>query len=354
MRFPCEVIAGICRAEVLRPLLVTVVTLFAGCAHYLPPQLEKRTPRSFAAVSAHEVTVNRKGDQGDDSPYFLGCYNTIYNRHRQAPHKFLEGPTRAQDLTLAILSYPFAMMASNAYHTEAPFKIGAWKHMRHFRGRNFGAPTVGFQADLYVNQDERRLAIVFRGTDQIIDRSANFSFWLFGKSERAPYQYQIAEGLLNQVKNDSAYSGYAITLVGHSLGAGLAMYAGWNHPNIEYFLFDPSPRSWRTGTPRSEKLYVIREEGEILTWLFFWKPIPVTPENLSKPDIVSGGAVREHRMYFLARGLLLISATEGGDVKAKALMNENLACDYYEQAPRSMDEPAQGDRKDALEKGPQL
>lgn len=332
-------------------LLLSLIAMCTGCSNYLPVKLAERTPRPFVAMSPHEVTVNQKGDQGVDSPYFLGCYNTVYNHHANAPHKFLRGPTRTKDLRLAVLSYPFALMASNSYHTEVPFKIGLWKSVRHFRGRNLGASTVGFQADLYVNDGERRLALVFRGTDQIVDKPANYSFWLLGKGERAPFQYQIAEGLLNQLKNDEAYRGFAITLVGHSLGAGLALYAGWNHPDVEYFLFDPSPRSWRSGAPLSDKVHVIREEGEILTWLFFWKRIPVAPENVSEPDIISGGAVREHRMYFLARGLLLISAVEGEDANAKELMNANLACNYYEQAPDSLTNPAVGDQVDASDQG---
>jgi hypothetical protein len=291
-----------------------------GCS-FAPKVDHKQLPRSFPWVSAHEVTVQR--GQAPDSPVFLSCYNT------NGGHEYLRrSANRDRLLRIAKQSYKYALLASNAYHSEAQFRLPGWVATAHYRGL-----SSGFQADLYVNASEKRLALVFRGTDNTRDRSANFSLWFGGSEHRAPQQYQLADNLARSLRSDPSYQGYRLTLVGHSLGGALAAHAGWFDAQAELYLFDPSPRTWRDGPPATSDLYVVRESGEILTYLFFWKRIPVPEDNEAAYNVIDGSAVREHNMYYLARSLLLIAATEGSDAEARALMDQNLDCDKHQGAP---------------------
>lgn len=271
-------------------------------------------PRSYSYNSQHEVTVNLPKKDGYDSPLFLSCYNTTNHRH--------EGNSE-----IAIKTYEYALMASNTYHSEASFLIPDWKPTMHYRGERAGLYEVGFQADQYENKIKKEIAIVFRGTDNSsVDNMANFAIWWPWSNDRAPAQYQLAKNLAEKIHKDNP--DYKLILVGHSLGGGMAFHASWNIPNSETYAFDPSPRTWISGDPKPGIRYVIREHGEILQYIQFWNSLPVDNNKDEKFDFIGGDATREHNMYYLARGLLLLAA-QNGNAKAIETMDTNLGCSSY-------------------------
>lgn len=288
-------------------------SLVAGCA--IPPKIgDVQAVRFFPYASQHEVTFNTSNDQ-TDTPIFLGCYNTLG-----------EIPEYSGSVSIAKKSFKYALMASNAYHSEAGFIIPGWEPVMHYRGNFDEKDQVGFQADQYVNKKTSEIAIVFRGTDGSEDNNANLSIWWPWSNQRIPTQYQIASNLIAEVRKNNPAS--KIILVGHSLGGGLAFHASWNLENSETYAFDPSPRTWSTGKPTASNRFIIREKGEILEKIQFWNSLPVAPENIGTFDFIRGGAIREHNMYYLARGLLLMSALNKND-EAINIMNINLGCQKY-------------------------
>lgn len=299
----------------MRIYILCASLLLASCA--IPPKLGDVGPvRAFAYKSWHEVTVNLPEKDGYDSPVFLSCYNTTNHRH--------EG-----DVAMAVLSYKFALMASNSYHSETTFSIPNWTPTKHYRGDRAGNYEVGFQADQYDNETAKEIALVFRGTDiGSVDNKANFAMWWPWSDARAPAQYQFAQNIAETIRSEKP--NYKIILVGHSLGGGLAFHASWNIANSETYAFDPSPRVWASGDPKPGNRYVVREHGEILEYVQFWNSLPANKEAAF--DFVAGDPVREHNMYYLARGLLLMAA-QNGDAEAKTIMDINLDCASYGGTP---------------------
>lgn len=272
----------------MRSLVLAISFGITGCS--LAPEIDsnvkKNNPRSFPWLSAHEVTIQPESPDYRDTPLFLGCYNTI------GKHEFTKySSSRDKDLRLARQAFKYALMASNAYHAEANFQITGWKALRHYRGA-----ASGFQADLYLNENTKSIAVAFRGTDNTNDGTANYSLWFSSSGKRAPQQYQLAANLITELRSE--FNDHKLILTGHSLGAALAAYAGWTLSEAEIYLFDPSPRTWRGGSPASPKFFVLRESGEIINnYLFFWKQIPVVEENTAEYDSIAGLPTREHNMY---------------------------------------------------------
>lgn len=301
------------REQNMRIHILSMTILLASCA--APPKIGNvGLPRSFTYSSPHEVTINLPEKYGFDSPVFLSCYNTTNHRHNGDP-------------TIAKQTYKYALMASNSYHAEATFVIPDWTPTKHYRGDRSGLYEIGFQADQYENPKAKEIALVFRGTDNSsIDHKANFAMWWPWSGARAPAQYQFAKNLATQIHQ--ANPDYKIILVGHSLGGGMAFHASWDIPNSETYGFDPSPRTWVSGDPQPGKRYVVREHGEILQYIQFWNSLPVDDDKDREFNFIGGTATREHNMYYLARGLLLL-ATQSGDSKAKETMDTNLGCSAY-------------------------
>lgn len=153
---------------------------------------------------------------------------------------------------------------------------------------------------------------------------------------RAPAQYQLARVITNKVRAEFGESkSYYFT--GHSLGAALAFHASWRVPNAVAYGFDPSPRLWvGHETPAQGGVrFVVTEKGEFLSkYLSWWlgtlgRANPIYDEY----DFIIGNAVREHNMYYLARGLLLKAVSSASSSAIKDYQ-DNLGCSYATAALR--------------------
>lgn len=291
-----------------------LLAYLAGCS--IPPKINNVSPpRRFEKLVQHEVTDNsgRREEDGYDTPLFLSCDLISYKGKYEG------------DIDLAKESFPFALMASNAYRVEAQFEIPHWKFISHYRGDWSGVYEVGFQADVYGKYqggEVVELAIAFRGTDNTADRHANFAIWWPWSHQRQPSQYQIADLLTKKIIK--LYPGVKLHFVGHSLGGGLAYHASWKIPQANVYAFDPSPRVFVSGDPTPGRRVILREKGEIMELVQFWNRLPADAQ--SRYDFVAGNAIREHNMYYLARGILLLSAMYGNE-DAKEAMRINMGCE---------------------------
>jgi len=284
----------------------------SGCALPLLKS-ERLEPREVLYLKAHEVTDNsgRQDDQSVDSPSFLSCTTN---------HDYLVGDSAQPVIATA---WPFALMASNSYRTNAQFKVPDWTLKHHFRGAFNSGYGIAFQADVYLRGETDKpseVAIVFRGTDHSVDWLTNLTMWWPWNEDRAPAQYIQAEALVRWVEKH--YRGLRINFVGHSLGGGLAFHVGWTRQDSRVFAFNTSPRVWASGEPIQSDRYDIAETGEVLRALQFWRTLPGTKTRM---NFRSAGLIGDHNMYYFSRAILYQARKQGDDGAEKAA-RLNLGC----------------------------
>jgi hypothetical protein len=88
---------------------------------------------------------------------------------------------------------------------------------------------TGFDAGIYKNDKTGEIIVAYRGSDQLRDYTgANADARLAGMTGQVTTQYKAASDLARMVRDQWSKStpDKTITLTGHSLGGGLASYAG--------------------------------------------------------------------------------------------------------------------------------
>lgn len=135
----------------------------------------------------------------------------------------------------------YAMMASNCYHEKDKlyFPIEKW-HWLLVDGD--GDPTdeptkegfiTGFAYDIYEHQNSNKSVIAFRGSDSKKD-------WI-ASNLAIPFSIPYKSARKAVRKYLHKFPERSLSLVGHSLGGGLALGASC-HYGIPAFVFNPSPR----------------------------------------------------------------------------------------------------------------
>jgi hypothetical protein len=304
---------------------LTLILIGSASACSIPPKHGYvNEPRLQTHFSQHEVTdqSNRSGNDANDSPRFMSCdFTHDYNLSSAA-------------IKIVPEAWPFALMASNSYHTNAFFEIPGWEAVSHYRGALDSGAGIGFQADTYVRRfksDVVEVAVVFRGTDGPGDWSTTLSLWWPWSQNRAPPQFQHATWIVSQTR--SLYPNAKMIFVGHSLGGGLAYHVGWKTPDARVFAFNTSPRIWSAGKPQKKtEFHDIAEKGEILRYVQFWRKLP---GNKVRMNFREAGSIKDHNMYNFARSILYQATrqeiqsppnTVGNKSSAFQASKENLGC----------------------------
>ncbi|RLZ10387.1 DUF2974 domain-containing protein [Acinetobacter sp. 2JN-4] len=149
--------------------------------------------------------------------------------------------TKIVNAEIAARNALYAMMASNCYHEKDKlyFPIEKWNWLLVDKdGDPTDEPTkegflTGFAYDIYEHQNSNKTVIAFRGTDSKKDWIvSNFAF---------PFSIPYKSARKAVRKYLEKFPERNLSLVGHSLGGGLALGASC-HYGIPAYVFNPSPR----------------------------------------------------------------------------------------------------------------
>ncbi|MFM2058507.1 MAG: hypothetical protein RLY71_2892 [Pseudomonadota bacterium] len=243
----------------------------------------------------------------------------------------------------AVLAFPYAMMASNAYDDVEQFEVPGWRRVERYQS------GMGLSADVYERsekglpakffstsdksipieyqaKDRDAIAVVFRGTEFFKPND-----WIFGNLNIYWMgQFKDADQLIDKIVDKKNNKNRIIYAIGHSLGGALAIHVSLTHDHIYALGFDSSPRFFDTYSHENEKhtnggQFVIEEKGEVLQGIRrIWPTMKVIDESVDF-NFATGWSVFQHSMYNLARGLTIVAAAAGDD-SAKWAMEKNIGC----------------------------
>ncbi|AKF25029.1 hypothetical protein YH65_06205 [Sulfurovum lithotrophicum] len=192
--------------------------------------------------------------------------------------------------TVSQESYVYAIMSSNAYNRKVQIDIPGWKRTKRMINQH------GFSADIYVSDDEKRVVIAFRGTDDKND-------WKYGNTDiDLDGQYGDADELFKYVLSE--YPGKTIMTTGHSLGGGLAMHISLLNKDVDAVVFHPSPRVFanRNYDQYENLITIIYEAGEILTFVRkLFSTLKKIKHQTYRYNFLGGLSVKEHSIEAFAR-----------------------------------------------------
>ena len=185
---------------------------------------------------------------------------------------------------------PYSIMSLNAYDNELQLKLPNWERVSRMVSKH------GFSSDIYVSSNGNEIVIAFRGTDDAKD-------WLYANLDTDPKgQYNDADKVYKKVAKD--YRGKRIITTGHSLGGGLAMHVSILNPDVDAYVFDPSPRVFSDDRydMYQNKIVILYETGEILEAI---RPLFISLKKI-KPikyryNFLDGDPVMEHSIEAFSR-----------------------------------------------------
>lgn len=144
-----------------------------------------------------------------------------------------------------------AKLAYNVYKEADQFDVSEHYHLV----RDFEERRLSFFASLYKENNKDNYVLAFRGTDSLADfRSGNNPIF--------QRQNGYALAIFDQVL--SSYSPREMTVVGHSLGGGIAIHISLNRTNVKAYSFNGSPVFHSDGVPFKNSRYSIVEYGDVL------------------------------------------------------------------------------------------
>lgn len=234
-------------------------------------------------------------------------------------------PTNPLSGEIAVRNALYAMMASNCYHENEklyfPIEKLGWELVDKDgdptdKPTKENGPFTGFAYDLYVHSKSNKTVLAMRGSDSKKD-------WVLSNAAvLVSIPYKSARKAVR--KYLQKFPERSLTLVGHSLGGGLALGASCHH-GVPAFTFNPSPRIFDgLGDYHEEAVRVcIYQEGEALQKARqYWqkKFVSVVKANDIYMTNFTFGA--QHDSDLLAEGIRSFALTAAPELARAAGLHE--------------------------------
>lgn len=219
-----------------------------------------------------------------------------------------------------------AAMANNSYRDpvkKPTFIIPDWHLLSSLENDDgLGLEAYGNGSTL---DSSTKLVIAFRGTNFESEED-----WKNNLSIKEPPQYKQAFNYISELKK--SYPEKDITVVGHSLGGGIAINIALRIKNISAVAFNPSPRNFfgKTSDYRNN-ITVLYEVGEVLDTMFGALIRVRLPDsthygnyNFLDYRVWTFSPIPEHGIYEFARALTVVAMTRE-DEFAKRFFISNIS-----------------------------
>ncbi len=241
-------------------------------------------------------------------------------------------------------NFIYALMASNSYVelSDLQYKIPSWKRI----DRWDSSKGLGF--DIYIEEksiasNNTRLVIAFRGTENTSPKD-----WVYANIYvPLPFhdsQYDEAYNAVKKIKK--IYPNHKIITTGHSLGGALAINSSLRIPGIDAIAFNSSPRFFFGNTKEQNKQTLLSEKGEVLNWArWLWctnySINKYKMKNFDKFNFYHYKGIskpfKEHSMYRLSRGLLLLAIQVAAEQANEIATANNLNATELKKYPRTVE-----------------
>jgi hypothetical protein len=333
------------RRSIVRSVLVSSALMLVGCT--TAGEIQPVSIAGLEAKGAHKVTSTQETQYRscDFESWFVAgdgnSYDAKPDRRREGSSSMFALPPRHREV--ARIAFPYAIMASNVYREPAErpvYALPGWKLEKRFQSDS----GLAFE-ELQKIEGGRivELAIVYKGTDSTswLDWKTNLSIWW------QPKQYAEAHNRFLQLLKEERYRSVPISVVGHSLGGGIALNVSLRHSTVERpiraFVFNTSPRAFYQPIDLTVPVdrYLLDEKAEFL-WggRLFWQTrirnfLPLTYNFLSFNASVSK-PISEHSIYLFSRALLMVAINQG-DEYAIQVIRANVSFSEAQQSLPSLE-----------------
>jgi len=292
--------------------------LLSGCAN--GPPIENYYSSDYIDYEKikHEVVPGK-----DSRIKSLGCDSSFY-KCESYPDSKLENIST---------NYIYALIASNTYRTNMEFLIISSDENSNFDYKKHYRSKYGFAADLYESSNE--IVISYRGTDDAADTLYINNF----TDNIVPAQYLSANKLAEDIISKNS-TNKKITVVGHSMGGGLALQTAIKH-GLHAVVFNSSFKVWLSPEDDiSNASWVEINDKHDMTSMYskaYEKIVRFNDmnENVKRkvitvdfmneiPIAYTKKSSRDHSIYYLARGMLLVASRK--NQTAREILNYNVRC----------------------------